>query len=60
MAVRLRDHYFIAWLKVVKEKGKTHFRKVCRERAVQFFDKNDRYQDYVDLYEGLMSKKIKR
>lgn len=32
---------------------------MCRERAVQFFNKNDRYRDYIDLYEGLMNKKNK-
>lgn len=44
----------ISAIKEVREKGKAHYNKVCRERAVQFFDKDVRYQDYIDLYHSLL------
>lgn len=28
----------------------------CRKRAVEYYDKNDRYQEYVELYEELLRK----
>ena len=30
--------------------------KTCRERAVQFFNKEDRFQEYIDLYNELIGK----
>lgn len=35
-------------------KGDT--RKLCRERAVSLFSRQDRYQEYYDLYDSLLSK----
>ena len=29
-------------------------RKLCRQRAVSLFNKNDRYQEYLDLYNSLL------
>ena len=31
----------------------------CRKRAVEYYDKDDRYQEYLDLYEELLTRKIK-
>ena len=28
--------------------------EVCRRRAVEYYDKNDRYREYVELYEELI------
>ncbi len=39
----------------ILEKGKDHYRQLCRKRAEQLFDKNDRYNDYLKLYEKLTS-----
>lgn len=36
------------------KKGKETYRTVCRERAVKYFNKNDRYQEYIDLYNQLL------
>ncbi|MBS4058272.1 MAG: glycosyltransferase [Bacteroidales bacterium] len=36
------------------EKGKEHYRPLCRARAEQFFNKDDRYQDYLKIYEQLI------
>lgn len=32
-------------------------RKLCRERAVLFYNKEDRYQDYIELYKELLNEK---
>lgn len=29
----------------------------CRKRAVEYYDKNDRYQEYLELYEELIKRK---
>lgn len=39
----------------VIEKGKDHYRRLCRTRAEKYFNKNDRYLDYLYLYEKLIS-----
>ncbi|MHB9056350.1 MAG: glycosyltransferase [Paludibacteraceae bacterium] len=41
----------------IKENGKSFYTKACRQRAEQFYNKEDRYQDYVNLYESLLKKK---
>ncbi len=44
-------------VKAVKEielKGKEHYRNSCRQRAVNFFNKEDKFKNYIDLYESLM------
>ncbi len=43
-------------VKVILSKGKQHYSSACRKRAEEFFDKNDRYQEYIKLYEDLLSK----
>ena len=37
----------------IKEKGKNFYTKVCREFAEQNFRKEDRYMDYIRLYDEL-------
>jgi glycosyltransferase involved in cell wall biosynthesis len=44
-------------LNVVKEvqtKGKSYYNKACRERAVSFYDKDQKYQEYIELYNSLV------
>ena len=35
--------------------GKKTYMKACRNRVTQFFDKNDRYTEYLSLYKKLLS-----
>lgn len=44
-----------ARIRVVVENGKTAYRRLCRNRAVTHFDKNDRYAQYISLYEQLIT-----
>ena len=39
----------------VKEIGKPSFSGACRKRVVEFFNKNDRFKEYLDLYETILS-----
>lgn len=41
----------------VKSKGKSFYYEACRERAVKMFNKNDRYAEYIQLYEQMLEKK---
>lgn len=34
--------------------GKEYYSKACRERAEKFYDKNDKYYDYFNLYETIL------
>lgn len=40
----------------IKHKGKEHYTDACRQRALDLYRKEDRYRDYVELYEELLSK----
>ena len=48
----------IAYLaKAIKEtcnKGKEHYIKACRQRAVTHYNKNDRFNEYTELYNTLL------
>ena len=39
----------------IKSKGKTFYSAACRERAVNYFNKEERYFEYFKLYEQLLS-----
>lgn len=41
-------------INTIKEKGKGFYSAACRERAEQLYDKNDRYMDYIKLYESIL------
>lgn len=36
------------------KRGKVFYEDVCRERALNYFNKDDRFMDYVHLYEDLL------
>lgn len=36
------------------KKDRTELREACRNRAVSLFNKNDRFQDYINLYKELL------
>lgn len=40
-------------LQTVRKRGKDAYSEVCRQRAVECFNKDDRYADYVRLYEAV-------
>ncbi len=44
----------VAAVRTVLDSGKDHYRNICRQRAEQLFNKNDRYGDYLKLYESLL------
>ena len=39
---------------ICKSPAIKQMRKACRQRAVSFFDKRDRYQEYIDIYKQLL------
>jgi len=40
---------------IVKKKGKFSYSTACRNRAVKLYNKNDRYQEYIELYNLLLN-----
>lgn len=42
--------------KICLSDHKEETRRLCRERAVKYFNKNDRYREYLDLYQSLLNK----
>ena len=43
-------------IKIIKNKGKNHYSKYCRERAEIFFDSKKCFGDYITLYNRVVSK----
>lgn len=41
----------IGAIEKIKIKGKEHYSKNCRTHAIKFFSAQDRFNDYIDLYE---------
>ena len=41
-------------INLVRESNKSSFSEACRERAVSFFNKDDRFIDYINLYNALL------
>jgi len=39
---------------IIKSKGKLYFSTYCRERAVKFFNKEERLTEYIELYKNLL------
>lgn len=37
-------------------KGQKAFSSVCRQRAIQYFNKDERFEDYIKLYDELLLK----
>ena len=38
----------------IKENGKSFYSNACRARAIQFYDKDQKYQEYINLYNSLV------
>lgn len=43
-------------IKEIDNNGKKHYSPHCRDRAIRFYNKEDRYNDYVKLYEKILIK----
>lgn len=39
--------------RLISQRGKTYYQQPCRTYALENFRKEDRYQDYLDLYDKL-------
>lgn len=46
----------IGTIEAIRKKGKAHYSTACRERAVKFYNKDDKFQEYIDLYNSLLNK----
>lgn len=44
----------LAKVREIENKGKNYYTAICRNHAVRCFNKEDRYADYIDLYEKLI------
>ena len=45
-------------IEIIKKVGKNKFKDVCRQRVIQYFNKEDKYYEYLNLYRTLLNKKI--
>lgn len=43
-------------IQVCNDSNKTKTREFCRERAVRLYNKNDRFKEYIELYDSLIKK----
>ena len=41
-------------IETIKTKGKSYYSANCRERAEKFYNKDDCFKDYIDLYENIL------
>jgi len=41
----------------IKKQGKAYYSENCSRRAKEYYNKDDRYQEYLELYENLISKR---
>lgn len=44
-------------IKLVEEKGKVYYSSACRERAISLYNKEDRFNEYIQLYNEILNKK---
>lgn len=44
----------VSAIETVIKKGKTHYSTNCRERAVKLYNKEDRFMEYIELYNNLI------
>jgi putative colanic acid biosynthesis glycosyltransferase len=45
-------------ISLINKKGKSEYIKACRDRAENLYNKNDRYNEYFELYEKLILQKV--
>ena len=44
-------------VETIRKNGKTYYSNACRKRAIECFNKDDRYEDYLNLYKRLIVNK---
>lgn len=44
-------------IKLITNNGKDHYKNACRMRALEYFNKEDRYEEYIQLYEQIINNK---
>lgn len=42
-------------INIIKMNGKNYYSLYCRERAIKYFNKDDRFNDYLSLYNDLLN-----
>lgn len=42
-------------INIVKKNGKSSYSMACRDRAEKFYNKNDRYIEYIELYDHILN-----
>jgi glycosyltransferase involved in cell wall biosynthesis len=50
------DEEMLSKLRTIKALGKSSFSSACRNKAERSYDRNDKYQEYLDLYHELLDK----
>ena len=48
------DQELLKAIETIKANGKVSYSKACRERAEKLYNKDDRYMDYLKLYETIL------
>ena len=43
-----------AAIEIARKNGKDYYSKSCRVRAERFYNKDDRFKEYIDLYENIL------
>ena len=41
-------------IQTICKEGKEKYKDACRQRAVRLYNKNDRYEEYIQLYNSLL------
>ena len=42
-------------INTIKRNGKEYYKDLCRKRAVDLYNKEDRFKEYLDLYEEMIN-----
>ena len=43
-------------IETIRRNGKQHYSAACRQRAVEFYNKDDKFREYIKLYNELVTK----
>ena len=44
----------LAKIRIIRKRGKSAYTDACRSRAVALYERNTKYQEYIDLYQTLL------
>lgn len=45
----------VASIKDIKQKGKLSYKDACRQRAMKYFNKDDKFKEYLELYNSMIN-----